>query len=99
MQFKKSKCNILLPKKDWDELGLTRVMFPAIFPFPLAGNPNGLFLPCSAPCHTVVTLKICLPFEAHPQKLSHGEYWAVSHQGTSSARARTSDRCMYLLEA
>lgn len=71
MQFKKSKCNVLLPKKDWDELGLTQVMFPAIYPFPLARNPNGLFLPCPALCHTVVTLKICFPFEAHPQKLSH----------------------------
>lgn len=69
--LKKSKCNILLPKKDWDELSLTQVMVTAVFSFPLARNQNDLFLPCSALCQAVVTIKFVLIFEARPQELSH----------------------------
>ena len=69
--FKKSKCNILLPKKNWDEVSLIQVVLTAVFSFSLARNQNDLFLPCSALCHAVVTVRFVSTFEAHPQELSH----------------------------
>lgn len=46
-------------------------MLTAVFSFPLARNQNDLFLPSSALCHAVVTVRFVSSFEARPQELSH----------------------------